>query len=94
MDLQDYLNVRRVLRQMAKETDCPVLVLKAGIKNTIDRSWEKAQTSPEEKVLWDHYFPDGKPSPEAYILWLGHAYENGEQVPYLLKDEKTSGQCH
>lgn len=51
----------------------------------IDESWEKAMSDPEEKALWDKYFPCGKPTPVQYILLLGHAHEKGEEIPLLLK---------
>ena len=86
MDLHDYLNVRRVLRLMAKKWGCPVWVVKRTVQQIIDRNWENALSDPEEKVLWSKYFPDGKPTTEQYVLRLGHAHERGEDVPFLLKD--------
>lgn len=86
MDLHDFLNVRRVFRTMAKEWGCPVWMVRRIMRQTIDRSWNQAADNPELKGLWNAYFPDGKPTPDQYILRLGHAYENGEEVPYLLRD--------
>lgn len=86
MDLHDYWNVRRVFRTMASQWNRPVWVVKRTVRQTIDRSWEKAMSNPEEKALWDQYFPNGKPTPVQYILWLGRAHERGEEVPYLLKE--------
>jgi len=86
MDLHDYLNVRRVFRAMASEWKCPVWVVKLTIRRTINQCWEKALSDPEEKARWDQYFPDGKPTPDQYILMMGHAYERGEEVPFLLKE--------
>lgn len=86
MDLHDSRNVQRVLRTMARNWGYPVWMVKRIIRNTIDKSWELAQLNPEDKALWDKYFPNGKPTPEQYILHLGHARERGEEVPYLLKD--------
>lgn len=86
MNIHDFLNVRRVFRRMAAEWGCPVWMVKQTIRQLIDQSWEKAMPDPEEKALWDKYFPNGKPTPDQYILRLGHAHENGETVPYLLKD--------
>ena len=86
MDLRDFLNVQRVLKVMAREWRCPVWAVRRTIRSNIDQSWEKAKDHPEEKALWDLYFPKGKPKPEEYILWLGHAHENGEQMPFLLKE--------
>lgn len=86
MDLHDYMNIRSILRMMAMEWGCPVWMVKRVIRQTIDRCWEKAMLDPQEKALWDKYFPSGKPTPDQYILRLGHAYETGEAVPYLLKD--------
>lgn len=86
MNIHDFLNVRRVFRRMAAEWGCPVWMVKQTIRQLIDQSWEKAMLDPEEKSLWDKYFPNGKPTPDQYILRLGRAHENGENVPYLLKD--------
>ena len=85
MDLHDYLNVRRVVRNMATEWHCPVWAVKLTIRIAINQSWKMALSDPEEKALWDKYFPKGKPSPVQYILRLGHAYEEGEKIPSLLK---------
>lgn len=85
MDLHDYLNVRRVFRTMAAEWGCPVWLIKWMLRRMIDKSWEKAMSDPEEKALWDKYFPCGKPTPVQYILLLGHAHEKGEEIPLLLK---------
>lgn len=84
MTLRDYLNVRRVFRTMAAEWGCPVWVVKKTIRCIIDRNWESALSDPETKALWDKYFPNGKPTPDEYVLWLGHAHEKGEEMPYLL----------
>lgn len=86
MDLHDYLNVRRILRLMAKEWNCPVWLVKRTVQQIIDRNWENAQSVPEEKSLWNKYFPDGKPTTQQYILRLGQAHERGEHMPYLFKD--------
>lgn len=86
MDLRDFWNVQRVLRRMAKDCGHPVWMIKRIIQDSINKSWELAQFDPEEKALWDKYFPNGKPTTEQYILHLGHAKERGEEMPYLLKD--------
>lgn len=86
MDLHDYLNIRRVFRTMASEWKCPVLVVKLTIRKMINESWERAMSNPEEKVRWEKYFPNGKPSPDQYILLLGHAHERGEEIPFLFKE--------
>ena len=85
MTLHEYVNVRRVFRHMAAQWGCPVFAVKRTIRKTIDDAWEKAKSDPEAKELWGKYFPDGKPTPNQYILLLGRAKENGETVPYLLK---------
>ena len=85
MKLHDYLNVRRVLRALATEWKCPVWIVKIIIRGTIQRSWENAMSDHEAKVLWETYFPSGKPSPEQYILRLGHAHETGTEIPVLLQ---------
>ena len=85
MNLRDYLNVRRVLRTMSAQWNCPVWVVKGIIRRSIQQSWEEAMTNPEQKALCDKYFPKGKPTPDQYILRLGHAHENGEDVPYLFR---------
>ena len=86
MDLHDFLNVRRVFRTMAAEWKCPVWIVKKAIRRSINQTWERAMSNLEEKALLNKYFPDGKPTPEEYILRLGHAHETGEDVPFLLKD--------
>ena len=86
MDLHDYRNVRRTLRAIASGWNCPVWAVKWIIRAVINRSWEKAMSDPEEKALWDTWFPNGKPTPEQYILMLGHAYERGEEAPFLLRE--------
>lgn len=86
MHLHDFLNVRRVLRMMAAEWGSPVWMVKRTIRQIIDQSWEKSMFDPEAKALWDKYFPNGKPTPDQYILRLGYAYENGEDMPHLLKE--------
>lgn len=86
MDLHDYLNVRRVFRVMAIQWRCPVWMVKRTIRKIIDLSWEKAMSDPKAKALWDKYFPNGKPTPDQYILRLGHAHEKGEEVPFLLEE--------
>lgn len=85
MDLHDYLNVRRVLRLLGREWGCPVFVVKATIQRTIDETWASSQGDPEAAARLAKYFPDGKPTPEGYILRLGHAHEDGENIPFLLK---------
>ncbi len=72
---------------MAAEWKCPVWIVKGTIRRIIDQSWKKAMSNPEEKALWDRYFPNGQPTPDQYILWLGRAHETGEEVPFLLNDE-------
>ncbi len=86
MDLHDSRNIRRVLHIMSAEWGQPVWKVKHIIQQAIDQRWEKAMLDPEEKALLDKYFPDGKPTPEQYVLWLGHAHEKGEDMPYLLED--------
>ena len=88
MDLHDYLNIRRVLRTMAAEWNCPVWVVKATIRRMINNCWDKAMSEPKEKALWETYFPKGKLSPEQYILLLGHAHERGEDVPFPLHPQE------
>lgn len=85
MKIREFLNVRRVLRTIAAQWECPVNEAKGRIRLAIDRSWEMAQSDPEEKAVLDFYFPQGKPTPEQYILRLGRAHEQGEEVPGLLK---------
>ena len=86
MDLHDYLNVCRVYRMLSARWGCSVGEVKERIGRILDRSWEMAQSKPEEKALWDRYFPDGKPTPDRYILLLGRAHEQGEEVPYLFRE--------
>ena len=86
MDLHDSRNVQRVLRTIAAQWRVPVWKVTHIIQQTIDQSWEKAILDSEAKALWDKYFPNGKPTPEEYILRLGHAHEIGENVPYLFNE--------
>jgi len=85
MNLHDYLNVRRVLKMLGRQWKCPVWVVKLTIQRCLDETWANAQGDPEATELLNKYFPEGKPSPEGYILRLGRAHETGENVPYLLK---------
>ena len=71
---------------MAVRWGCPVWVARRRIQLAIDRSWRLARYDPKEKALWEMYFPAGKPTPDQYVLWLGHAHERGEEMPYLLKE--------
>ena len=84
MDLHDYLNVRRVFRMLSQEWGVPVFMVKATIQRCLDETWANAQADPEALARLNQYFPDGKPTPDGYILRLGHAHETGEEVPYLL----------
>ena len=86
MDLHDYLNVRRVFRTMASEWGCPVWVVKGTIRRIIDRNWARAQDDPKEKAVWDTHFPQGKPTPNQFVLRLGHAWEKGEVLPFFFKE--------
>lgn len=86
MDSHDRRNVQRIIRLLAREWNCPTWRVTHIIQQSIDKSWGIAMLDPERKALWDQYFPDGKPTPEQYILWLGHAHERNETMPYLLVD--------
>lgn len=86
MNLRNYLNVQRVFRTMATEWKCPAWLVKRTIRKIIDQNWNRAMSNPEGKALWIKYFPKGKPTPEQYILRLGHAHETGEEVPFLLSE--------
>jgi len=85
MVLRDYLNVRRVFRWMASEWKCPVWVVRVTIRRMINESWERLPSHPEEKARWEKYFPNGKPTPDQFILLLGRAHERGEEIPFLFK---------
>lgn len=41
--------------------------------------------NPELKALWEKSFPNGKPTPDEYILFQGRKFENGEEMPDLLR---------
>ena len=84
MNLYDVLNVRRVYRALAVEWRCPVWRVNQIIRQAIDQSWEKAASDPQALALWFRYFPSGKPTPGQYILRLGHAHEQGEDIAPLL----------
>ena len=86
MDLHDFFNVQRVFQALAEEWGCPVWMVRQIIQQIIDRSWEKVMSDSETKALWDKYFPSGKPTPGQYILRLGQAHENGEDVPFLFSE--------
>ena len=88
MDYRESRKIQRVLRVLARQWNCPVWMVTRTVQEKIDRSWNCAQLDPQEKALWDQYFPNGKPTAEEYILWLGRAQENGEEMPYLLKVER------
>lgn len=81
MNRDDQRNVQRVMRKIASDWRCPVWKVESSISIAIDRCWETARSNPEEKKLWDMYFPEGKPTPAQYILLLGHAHERGEKNP-------------
>lgn len=86
MNRLDQRNVQRVMRKIASEWRCPVWKVERTIGSAIDRCWEAARSKPDEKELWDTYFPEGKPTPKQYILLLGHAHESGEKIPELLHE--------
>ena len=83
--MRDYLNVRRVMRLLAREWGMPVVLVKKRIQQALDEAWERAKEDPEAADRLNKYFPAGKPTPRKYILLLGHAHEQGEDIPYLLK---------
>ena len=91
MEYCDYQNVQNILRVLAEAWECPVQAVKEVIQKLIDESWEAAILIPEKRRVWDQHFPDGKPTAEQYILWLGKAHERGEEVPYLLGEADSEG---
>ena len=86
MDLHDFLNLRRVRGLLAMQCGCTVREFKENTQKMIDRNWENAQSVPEERVHWDKYFPDGKPTTEQFILCLGHIHEKGEEMPWFFRE--------
>lgn len=86
MNAHDRTNVNRVLQHLSREWMQPVWKVIHLIQQSIDRSWEEAMLDADKKALWDRYFPNGKPTPEEYILLLGHAHEENVDIPYLLKE--------
>ena len=84
MDHQDARRVRRVLRTIAAQWGYPVWKVESTIAQSIDQAWEDSQNDPTMKARWDYYFPNGKPTPQEFILRLGRAQETGENIPYLL----------
>ena len=86
MDAHDRLNVNRVLRRMSKEWRVPVWKVEQIIQENIEKTWAYALSDPEHQKLLDRYFPEGKPTPEQYILLLGHAHERKEHIPFLMKE--------
>jgi len=75
---------------MAKEWNCPVWLVKRTVQHIINKNWERAQSIPEDKARWDMYFPDGKPTTEQFILQKGRAFERGEEMPMLFRDEEEN----
>ena len=86
MDLQDYTNVKRVLREMSRQWRVPVRKVEQIVQESIDKTWEMAKSDPERKALLDTYFPDGKPTCHQYIQRLGNAHETNTYIPMLLED--------
>ena len=86
MNPQERKKVNGVLRVMSKQWGIPVWKTEQIIQEKIDKTWKIAMLEPDRKVLLDKYFPDGKPTPQEYILRLGHAHETEEDVPFLLID--------
>ena len=84
MDLHDRRNVNRIIRLLAREWKCPVWAAKIIVQKAINDSWEKAMFHPEIKVILDQYFPNGKPTVAEYILFQGHKFEGGEEMPDIL----------
>lgn len=84
MDLQDSQNVHRVFRTISAQWGCPIWMVKEIIQFSIDESYEKAKSNLKAQVLWDTYFPNGKPTPDQYVLRLGQAHEKGEDIPLLF----------
>ena len=86
MDLHDYSNIKRVLRNLSREWRVPTWKVEQIVQEVIDKTWEKAIDDPEHKILLDTYFPTGKPTPQQYILRLGQAHERNEYIPLFLED--------
>ena len=86
MTALEAMNVANVFKIMAAEWGCPVFMVKMTIRERIDESWEKSRSNPKKKALWDKYFPEGKPTPEQYILLIGNSQKKGQTVPMLLAD--------
>lgn len=84
MDICESRNVHRVFQALSAQWGCPIWLVKRFIKFNIDESYENAKFDPEAQVRWDTYFPNGKPTPDQYVLRLGKAYENGEDIPLLF----------
>jgi len=84
MDAHERRNVNRVFRTMAREWGCPVWMVRQTIQKAIDQSWENSMHNSEARAVWCKYFPDGKPTPEQYILFQGRKFETGEDMPELL----------
>lgn len=84
MDLHDALNLQRVYWTLAAQWGCPVWRVDQIIRQAIAQSWEKTESDPQAMALWLKYFPSGKPTPKQYILLLGHAHEQREDIPPLL----------
>ena len=84
MNLRERRNLARAFRMLARDWHCPIWMVNLFIQRAIDESWEKAAYNPQLKALWDKHFPNGKPTPEEYILFQGRKFEKGEEMPELL----------
>ena len=55
------------------------------MRKSLDDTWEKSRSDPELKIIWDFYFPNGKPSVEEFFVHLatvsGYGEENSENDP-------------
>lgn len=87
MWIRDQIRIRRVLHRMASQWGCPVWLVWFTVWHGIDTSWRSIRTDPEARMLWDRYFPGGKPAPGQYILRLWDAADRGEEVPLLFRDK-------
>ncbi len=90
MDLHDYSNVKRVLRNLSKKWRVPIWKAEQIVQDVIDKTWEKSIYDPKQKTLLDTYFPAGKPTPQQYILRLGQAHERNEYIPLFLEDNEQN----
>ena len=86
MGYYDDSKIQNMYQIITEKTGQPEWLVGIILCYGIERSWEIAEQDLELKILWEKYFPKGKPTPEEYLLWLAQAQESGEDIPFLLRE--------